>query len=340
MVMNQKSGPLVKVDKLYKWFPVRKSFFESLLRGERLYVKAVDGISFSIRRGEIFVLAGESGSGKTTTGKVLTGLEPPTKGKIFYDCMDISNLKPKDWKRLGLRRRIQMIFQDPYESLNPRQKVFDIVAEPLIVNKLVNDQKDLEERVYRILEEVKLTPAVDFAYRYPHELSGGQRQRVAIARAMIVNPEFVVADEPVSMLDASIRASILDLLLHFRENRGVTYLYITHDLATARYVGDYIAIMYLGKIIERGPIEKVIRNPLHPYTQALISSIPVPDPEYARKKKRLELKGEIPTPINPPRGCRLHPRCPYVMPICREKEPPEVEVEPKHFVACWLYAKR
>ena len=330
---------LVDVRGLYKWFPVRKGILEAILRGERLYVKAVDGISFRIRRGEIFVLAGESGSGKTTTGKILVGLEKPTRGEVLYDGINLGELKRRDWKRLGLRRRIQMIFQDPYESLNPRQRVIDIVGEPLAVNKMVSSRSELVERVFRILEEVKLTPPEEFAYRYPHQLSGGQRQRVAIARAMVVNPEFAVADEPVSMLDASIRASILDLLQYFRERRGVTFLYITHDLATARYIGDYIAVMYLGKIVETGPIDEVLSNPLHPYTQALVSSIPVPDPRYARRKKRVELKEEIPTPINPPRGCRLHPRCPYAMPVCREREPPMIEYGRRHRVACWLYVK-
>ena len=334
-----RSKYLVRVENLYKWFPVRKSILEAIIRGERIYVKAVDGISFSVKRREIFVLAGESGSGKTTTGKVLVGLEKPTRGRIFYDGMDISKIKLSEWKKVGLRRKIQMIFQDPYEGLNPRQKVVDIIAEPLIVNKVVDSKKEIEERVFKILEEVKLTPPEEFAYRYPHQLSGGQRQRVSIARAMVLEPEFVVADEPVSMVDASIRASVLDLLMYFREKKGITYLYITHDLATARYIGDNIAIMYLGKIVERGPVDKVVGDPQHPYTRALVSSIPVPDPKYAREKKRLELRGEIPTAINPPRGCRLHPRCPFAMDICSKSEPPEVEVSGEHRVSCWLYSK-
>ncbi len=332
---------LVEVNDLYKWFPVRKSILETIIRGERIFVKAVDGISFSVRRREIFVLAGESGSGKTTTGKILVGLEKPTRGRIIYDGVEVSRLRRSEWKKMGLRRKIQMIFQDPYESLNPRQRIIDIIAEPLVVNKIVRSRREVEERVFKILEEVKLTPPEEFAYRYPHQLSGGQRQRVAIARAMVVDPEFVVADEPVSMLDASIRASILDLLLYFREKKNVTFLYITHDLATARYVGDNMAIMYLGKIVELGHVETILANPLHPYTQALISSIPVPDPRYAReKKKRIELRGEIPTPINPPKGCRLHPRCPFAMPICSEKEPPMVNAGKGQYVACWLYAKK
>ncbi len=329
---------LVKVENLYKWFPVRRSIIEAIIKGEKIYVKAVDGISFAIRRGEIFVLAGESGSGKTTTGKVLVGLEEPTRGRIFYDGMDISRIKLSDWKKIGLRRKIQMIFQDPYEGLNPRQKIVDIIAEPLIVNRVVSSKREAEEKVLKILEEVKLTPPEEFAYRYPHQLSGGQRQRVSVARAMVLEPEFVVADEPVSMVDASIRASILDLLIYFRE-KGVTYLYITHDLATARYVGDNIAIMYLGKIVERGPVEKVVSEPQHPYTRALVSSIPVPDPKYAKEKKRLELRGEIPTAINPPRGCRLHPRCPFAMDICSKSEPPEVDIGGGHSVSCWLYSR-
>ena len=338
--MPREDQVLVEVDNLYKWFPVRRSFLETLLKGEKLFVKAVDGISFSIKKKEIYVLAGESGSGKTTTGKVLVGLEKPTRGRIVYEGADISMLSLKEWRRQGLRKKIQMIFQDPYESLNPRQRVLDIVAEPLIVNRVTRDKREIEERVLKILEEVKLTPATEFAYRYPHQLSGGQRQRVAIARAMVLDPEFVVADEPVSMLDASIRASILDLLMYFREHKNVTYLYITHDLATARYVGDRIAIMYLGKIVEKGSVEDVVTNPQHPYTQALVSSIPVPDPKYAREKKRIELKGEIPSPINPPKGCRLHPRCPFAMDICSREEPPEVEIKPGHTVSCWLYVKR
>jgi peptide/nickel transport system ATP-binding protein len=232
-----------------------------------------------------------------------------------------------------------MIFQDPYESLNPRSKIYDILAEPLIVNKAVETKDELDEKIMRKLEEVKLTPPDEFAFRYPHQLSGGQRQRVVIARGMILDPEFVVADEPVSMLDVSIRIDILNLLNSFREKYGVSYLYITHDLATARYIGDRIGIMYLGQIVETGPVEDVIQNPKHPYTQALISAIPIPDPEYARKKEIIELKGEIPSPINPPKGCRLHPRCPFAMDICSKKEPPVVEIEKGHKTSCWLYEK-
>jgi len=191
----------------------------------------------------------------------------------------------------------------------------------------------------KVLEEVKMVPPEEFAFRYPHQLSGGQRQRVVVARGVVLEPEFIVADEPVSMLDASIRANILDLLEEFRVERGITFLYITHDLATARYIGDRIAIMYLGKIVEQGLVDDVL-NPYHPYTKALVSSIPVPDPEYTRKKKRVELKGEIPTPINPPSGCRLHPRCPYAMDVCKREEPPTIEVEKGHLVSCWLYTKR
>ncbi len=331
---------LVKAVHLKKYYPVRTSFLESILRGERIFVKAVDDVSFEIKRKEIFVIAGETGSGKTTTGKLLVGLEEPTSGEIYYNGEKISGIPIKKWKKHGLRKKIQMIFQDPYESLNPRQYVFDILAEPLIVNKVVSSREELYDRIMRKLEEVKLIPPEEFAFRYPHELSGGQRQRVVVARGMILEPEFVVADEPVSMLDASIRANVLDLLEEFRSKYGVTFLYITHDLATARYVGDRIAIMYLGKFVETGPVDEVIQNPQHPYTKALVSAIPVPDPEYARKKKRFELYGEIPTPINPPKGCRLHPRCPLAMDICSREEPPMVKVGPDHYASCWLLAKR
>ena len=329
---------IIKVKNLKKWFPVRKSFLASLFMREKIFVKAVDEITFEIKKGEIFVLAGESGSGKTTTGKVLVGLEKPTGGEAYFRDYELGSLSRAGWKKI--RTKLQMIFQDPYESLNPRQKVFDIIAEPLTVNKVTSGYEETYDRVMRVLEEVKMIPPEEFAFRYPHQLSGGQRQRVVVARGVVLEPEFIVADEPVSMLDASIRASILDLLEEFRSRHNITFLYITHDLATARYIGDRIAIMYLGKIVEQGQVDEVVLNPQHPYTKALVSSIPVPDPEYARKKKRVELKGEIPTPINPPPGCRLHPRCPYAMDICSKEEPPEVEVERDHTVKCWLYVKR
>ncbi len=331
--------PIVSVKNLKKYYPLKKGLLYTILMGEKEYVKAVDGVSFEIYEKEIFVLAGETGSGKTTTGKVLVGLEKPTEGEIYFKDQNISRLNPKEWKRKGLRRKIQMIFQDPYESLNPRSKIYDILAEPLIVNKAVETREELDEKIMRKLEEVKLIPPDEFAFRYPHQLSGGQRQRVVIARGMILDPEFVVADEPVSMLDVSIRIDILNLLNSFREKYGVSYLYITHDLATARYIGDRIGILYLGQIVETGPVEEVIQNPKHPYTQALISAIPIPDPEYARRKEIIELKGEIPSPINPPKGCRLHPRCPFAMDICSKKEPPMIEVGKGHQASCWLYEK-
>jgi len=323
---------------LKKYFTVTKGLLYSILFKQVDYVKAVDGISFDIKEKEIFVLAGETGCGKTTTGKVVLGLYKPTDGQVKYKGLDIFRIRRRQWRRI--RHKLQMIYQDPYESLNPRQRVFDIISEPLRLNRLYKSKDEIYDRVMRVMEDVKLVPPEDFMIRYPHELSGGQRQRVAIARAIVTNPDFIVADEPVSMLDASLRASILNLLLNFREKLGVTYLYITHDLATARYVGDRMAIMYLGQIVEKGDIDELIENPQHPYTQALISSIPVPDPEYTRKKKRIKLEGEPPTPINPPSGCRFHPRCPYKMDICEKEEPEYVNVKDGHIVKCWLHIKR
>ncbi len=269
---------------------------------------------------------------------MVLGLYKPTNGKVIYKGKDIFRMRRREWRKI--RHKLQMIYQDPYESLNPRQKVFDIIAEPLRLNKLYSSKDEIYDKVMGVMESVKLVPPEDFMIRYPHELSGGQRQRVAIARAIVTEPDFIVADEPVSMLDASLRASILDLLLGFRDKLGVTYLYITHDLATARYVGDRMAIMYLGQIVESGQIDELIENPMHPYTQALISSIPVPDPEYTRKKKRIKLKGEPPTPINPPKGCRFHPRCPYKMDICEKEDPEEINVNNGHMVKCWLHIKK
>jgi peptide/nickel transport system ATP-binding protein len=325
--------PIMKVTDLKKWFPVRLGFFETLFSRKELYVKAIDGIDFEINKKEIFGLAGESGSGKTTTGRVLLRLTEPTTGKIMFQGKDITNASEEELKKL--RRKMQIIFQDPYESINPRMTIFDIIAEPLRVQKLAAGT-ELEEKVYKALESVELVPPDEFVWRFPHELSGGQRQRVATGRALIVNPDFIVADEPVSMLDVSIRAEILNLMFDLMEKYEVTFLYITHDLALARHICNRLAVMYLGKLMEKGPAEKIVFEPLHPYTKALISAVPDPDPSG----KRIEtvIKGEIPNPVNPPSGCRFHTRCPqYIGNICKEKEPELLEVEKEHFVACHLY---
>ena len=325
--------PLIRVVDLKKWFPVRMGFLTSLLRKEPLWVKAVDGVSFDIHRGEVLCLVGESGCGKTTTGRTILRLIEPTDGQVFFKGVNIFELNKEELRKL--RQKMQMIFQDPYESLNPRMTVLDIVAEPLRVHGLAEGE-ELMDRVLRALEDAELRPPEAFLARYPHELSGGQRQRVGIARALVLNPEFIVADEPVSMIDVSLRAGILNLMMDLKERFGLTYLFITHDIAQARYIGDRMAVMYLGKIVELGPIEDLIKEPLHPYTKALISNVPVPDPDARRQ--RIYLKGEVPTPINPPPGCRFHPRCPWAKAICREEEPQLIEVQPGRFVACHLIA--
>lgn len=321
--------PLIMVKDLKKWFPIKSGFFASLRRKPQLYVRAVDGVSFSIRKGEFFALAGESGCGKTTTGRTILRLIEPTDGKIFFDGVDVTFLEQKDLRKY--RRKAQIIFQDPYESLNPRMTVFDIVAEPLKVNRLVESEEEARNAVIKGLEEVEIKPPEDFLYRFPHELSGGQRQRVAIARVLVLNPKFIVADEPVSMLDMSLRASILDLMESLREKYGIAYLYITHDLSVAKYVSDRIAIMYLGKIVETGSSETVITHPIHPYSQALISAVPVLDPRI--KIGEVPIKGEVPTPINIPRGCRFHPRCLYATEKCRKEKPILMEVDDR-LVSC------
>jgi peptide/nickel transport system ATP-binding protein len=326
---------ILNVQNLRKYFDIRLGFIRSIIRRQRLFVKAVDNISFSIKKGEIYGLAGESGSGKTTTGRVILRLVPPTSGKVFFDGKEILSLPERNFR--PFREKMQIIFQDPYESLNPRFTVYDIVSEPLRVMKKFHSEKEIEDAVLNALENVKITPPEQFIFRYPHELSGGQRQRVAVARALVVNPEFIVADEPVSMLDVSIRAEVLNIMLELRNKMGVSFLFITHDLALIRHICDSVAIMYLGKIVERGSVEQVIREPLHPYTRALISAVPVPDPTSRRSE--VVIKGEIPSPINPPSGCRFHTRCPsYIGDVCKTMEPELINASAGHYVACHLYS--
>ncbi|MFQ6135763.1 MAG: ABC transporter ATP-binding protein [Candidatus Hydrothermarchaeales archaeon] len=319
---------LVKVQNLKKLFPVRKGFFS---RGVD-YVHAVDEVSFEIARGRIFGLVGESGCGKTTCGKLLVRLLDSTSGSIYLEDRDIAGLEGKELKEF--RKNVQMIFQDPYESLNPRFTIFDTIAEPLVIQNIGTFEERVEA-VTKALNVVDLKPPEDFLFRFPHELSGGQRQRVAIARALVVEPKFIVADEPVSMLDASIGAGIMNLMLELRDKFNLTYVFITHDLAVGRYICDSIAVMYLGKIVEMAPKEEIINDPKHPYTEALLSAVPVPDPRV--KKERVLLKGEVPSPLSPPTGCRFHTRCPYKMEICSREEPKLKEIKKGHLVACHLH---
>jgi peptide/nickel transport system ATP-binding protein len=324
---------LVKAENLKKWFPVSGGFLSSLVSRKQLYVRAVDGVSFEIKKGEIFGLAGESGSGKTTTGRMLLRLIEPTSGKILLNKEDITRIS--EGKMKPIRKRMQIVFQDPYESLNPRMTVFNILAEPLQIQGISNE-KELKTRVSKALEDVQLVPPEEYTDRFPHELSGGQRQRVATARALVLSPEFIVADEPVSMLDVSIRAEVLNLMVDLMNKYQVAFLYITHDLALARHICDRVAVMYLGKIMEMGDVDNVILEPLHPYTQALIAAVPLPDPTSRRIE--VVIKGEIPSPINPPSGCRFHTRCPkYIGDICRTKEPALVDLGKGQMVACHLY---
>lgn len=335
VIPSEYQDALVGTIGLKKYFPIRQGFLSTVLSGQTQFVKAVDDISFFVRKGEVFGLAGESGSGKSTTGRLLLRLTDITEGKVFFKGKDISKLSQRVLK--PLRKEMQIIFQDPYESLDPRMMIKEIVAEPLRIQGLAKTEAEIEERVKQILTEVEVVPPEEFLHRFPHELSGGQRQRVAVARAFVVNPEFVVADEPVSMLDVSIRAEVLNSMLELVQKRQVSFIYITHDLALAKHVCDRLAIMYLGKIVEMGPTQQVIDNPLHPYTQALIAAVPVPDPNYRRGN--LPISGEIPSPVNPPQACRFHTRCPYAFPECTTLEPPLIEAEPGHFVACHMVRK-
>src|SRR2546422_2137469 len=312
-----------------KMFPIKAGFLGSLF-GPEQYVHAVDGVSFDIRRGEILGVVGESGCGKTTTGRLLVRLETPTSGQMLLRGTDIASLHGAELKEF--RRKVQMIFQDPYESLNPRFTVFATVSEPLIVHGVGETYDEREEMVARALESAELKPAEEYMYRYPHELSGGQRQRVAIARALALRPEFVVADEPVSMLDVSIRAGIMNLMLNLRQQYEIPFMFISHDVSVTRYMSHRIAVMYLGQIVELASSEEVIKNPMHPYTEALLSAVPVPDP--AAKHGRIEIKGDLPSPIRVPPGCSFHPRCPYRRDVCKEVRPALREITPNHYVQC------
>ncbi len=324
--------PLVKVINLRMYFTFKRGLF-----AKPLYVHAVDDVTLDFYRGETVAVVGESGCGKTTLGKTIIRLYEPTGGKIIFEGKDITHLNEKELR--PYRRMMQIIHQDPFSSLAPHMTIYKILEEPLIINKIGKSPEERAEMIFKALEDVKLTPPEEFAAKYPHMLSGGQRQRVAIARAMILKPKFIVADEPVSMLDASVRVEILYLMRELQEKYKTTFMYITHDLATTKYFSERIAVMYAGKIVELGETREVLKNPLHPYTQALIEAIPDPDPQN-RFRMRKTLPGEPPSLVNPPPGCRLAPRCPFATDICRKKVPPMVEVKQNHFVACWLYVKK
>jgi oligopeptide/dipeptide ABC transporter ATP-binding protein len=319
--------PILEVADLRKLFPVGRV---RLWRARDRYVYAVDDISFQLGRGEVLALVGESGCGKSTLALTLMGLEKPTAGRLVFEGRDVTRVNERELKQM--RRRIQMVFQDPYESLSPLMTIGQIVAEPLVVHGLARDQGEQAKRVHQAMEDAGLKPAEAYINRLPHELSGGQRQRVVIAGALVLEPVLLLADEPVSMLDVSIRAEILNLLSELRDRKGITVLLITHDLSTAASYADRIAVMYLGKMVELGPTLDVLRSARHPYTRALLSVIPVPNPRLRREATILE--GEIPSPVDIPPGCRFHTRCPIAQPHCREIDPEWREIAPDHLVAC------
>ena len=320
------SKPLLQVDDLRVWFPITSGVVLDRHVGD---VKAVDGVSFSIARGETLGLVGESGCGKSTLGRAVLRLYDPTSGTIIFDGEDITSLSEKELR--FVRRRMQMVFQDPYASLNPRHSVGRIVGEPLRVHKVVSRQ-EVDGRVRELLEVVGL-PA-DAANRYPHEFSGGQRQRIGLARSLALNPQFIVCDEPVSALDVSIQAQIINLLESLQKEFGLTFLFIAHDLAVVRHISDRIVVMYLGKIVEIAPADDLYDNPLHPYTLTLLSAIPIPDPEVERGRVAIRVEGDLPSPANPPEGCRFHTRCPFVQETRCAGEEPELRSLDGHLVAC------
>lgn len=325
--MNKSKDVLLEVKNLKKYFAMKKGFFG----GNTQYVKAVDDVSFHIKKRETLGLVGESGCGKSTTGRTLIRLYKPTDGQIIYGGVDIAKMDEKELN--PYRKKIQMIFQDPYASLNTRMTIGDIIGEALDIHKLAGG-KEKTEIIHDLLSRVGLSP--DHAIRYPHEFSGGQRQRIGIARALAVKPEFIICDEPISALDVSIQAQVVNMLSDLQDELGLTYLFIAHDLSMVRYISDRVGVMYLGKIVEIGESEELYECPAHPYTKALLSAIPIPDPDIVKNKKRILLEGDVPSPINPPSGCRFRTRCRYAMPKCAESEPVMREVSPGHYAACHL----
>jgi peptide/nickel transport system ATP-binding protein len=324
--------PLIQTRGLTKWFKLKSGFFATFF-SKQMLVQAVENVDFHMDKGEIVALVGETGCGKTTLGKLIVGLTEPTAGQIFFQGKDLTSIPLNKWR--SYRKKIQIIFQNPFESLDPTQSVYDSISEPIRFNHLAQNREEEREKIIQMLKLLALSPPENFIHKLHSELSGGQLQRVAIARALIVSPTLLVADEPVSMLDVSVRASILNLLLDIKKKFDLAILLITHDLAVASYAADRIVVMYLGKIVEAGPMKQLIDNPLHPYTRALISSVPSID--MNRKVRSKYLKGETPSAINPPSGCRFHPRCLYTKGICMEKEPGLTLVEKDHKVGCHLY---
>ena len=322
------SDTLLRVEDLKIYYPVAGTGF-----GKKEFVKAVDGVTFEVKKGEVFGIVGESGCGKSTLGRGVCKLENLTSGHVYLDGEDITEYN--DRRMRSIRKKVQMVFQDPYASLNPRMSVFDIIAEPLLVHHLYQDKADLEKKVLDLLHRVGLD---DYhANRYPHEFSGGQRQRIGIARALAVEPSLIIADEPVSALDVSIQAQVLNLLNELKHDLDLTYIFVAHDLSVVEYISDRVGVMYLGNFVEVGEKEKIYSNPMHPYTQALLSAVPVPDP--TAKRERILLEGSIPSAHKPPTGCKFHTRCPKCMECCKTQAPERYEVDDGHYVYCHLYDK-
>ena len=327
---NGSEQPLLTVRGLKMHFPITRGIIFQRQVGA---IKAVDGLDFTMYKGETLGLVGESGCGKSTTGRAILQLYRPTEGSVNFEGVELTQTRGEELRKM--RRRMQMIFQDPYASLNPRMTVGSIIGEPLEVHGIGANKRERHERVQELLKTVGLNPY--FVNRYPHEFSGGQRQRIGVARALAVNPAFIVCDEPISALDVSIQAQIINLLEDLQEELGLTYLFIAHDLSVVRHISDRIAVMYLGKIVELADRDDLYENPMHPYTQALLSAVPIPDPQIEMQRKHIILEGDVPSPANPPKGYNFSTRCPRVMDMCREQEPPFKEYSPGHHTACFLY---